>query len=364
MSIRTSLLHRGLVRAGAVSLATLASVALWAPAAGAASTVTIPLDPDQIWRHAMPLNGATAAPTSFPVTWPSGSNAVQYSGSITVTVPPEYTPGTPVAELHFYPAGGGGFVRSYSSASAVPADQLTLTDLGSNQYRVDLPVDDGTHACCQMGSFALYGFTSSVPGDAGLTYMNSLGHTLDFSGGGPASVPLESWLWVDSGKCADYTSGSCAITTVTEGTQLQITLPASSSLTAYGIADLSSSTFYQVESDRYGTLTWAHSRVLTAAISADGRNATLTIPAGDFPDLYAIQVVPRPSSRLVATASLLVQEMPAANAGLRSNTGWGESEGPSGSGSAPLVVLGGGMMLVAGVTAAVAVRRRRVATAE
>jgi len=363
MSIRTPFLHRGLVRIGAVSLATLASVALWAPAAGAVSTVTIPLDPDRVTLRAWPLNGAPSAPTSVPVTYPSDYNAVQYAGSVTITVPAQFTPTSPVAELGFYYAPAGGIARTYASNSAVPADQLTLTDLGGNQYRVDLPADDGTHPCCQIASLRLYGFASNVPGDGGLTSMDALSQILDFSAAGPASVPLDSWVWADTYGCADIVSGACAITTVTEGTQIQVTLPASSSLTAAGVADLSNSTFYQVQSEVNATLNWARSRVLTAAISADGRTATLSIPADDFPDLYAIHVVARPSSRLVATASLLVQERPL-NAGLRSNTGWGETDEPSGSGSAPLVALGGSMIIVAGITGAVVVRRRRVAAAE
>ena len=52
MSIRTSFRHRGLVRVGAVALATLASVVLLAPASAAAPAVTIPLDPDRIKLNA------------------------------------------------------------------------------------------------------------------------------------------------------------------------------------------------------------------------------------------------------------------------------------------------------------------------
>src|SRR3954470_7654946 len=129
--------RRTLARTAAVSLTALAVLGLWAPAAQAASSVTVPLDPDRIALHAYPLKGTTAAPSTVPVMFPLGFTAVQYSGSVVVTVPAQFTPTTPAAELVFHYAPAGGNVRTYASNSAVPADQLTLTDLGSNQYRVD-----------------------------------------------------------------------------------------------------------------------------------------------------------------------------------------------------------------------------------
>ncbi|HVD27409.1 MAG TPA: hypothetical protein VNC79_02775, partial [Mycobacteriales bacterium] len=67
---------------------------------------------------------------------------------------------------------------------------------------------------------------------------------------------------------------------------------------------------------------------------------------------------------LVAFVAVPIEIVAADNAGLRSNTGWGETDEPSGSSSVPLVALGSGMMLVAGITGAVVVRRRRVPVAE
>jgi hypothetical protein len=331
---------------------------LWAPAAQAAPAVSVPLDPDRVTLNAWPLNGATAAPTAVPVTYPLGSVAVQYSGSVTVTVPSQFTPGTPVAVLNFYPAGGGGIGRAYASDSAVPADQLVLTDVGSNQYRVDLPADDGTHVSAQMAELRLYGFSSPVPGDPGLNAVNALTHHLDFSGGGPASVPLASWVWVDTSLCADLQGAFCAITPVPQGTTtVEVSLPASTSLASAGLSDLRNVTFVQVAARENGDLFWGTSRVLSATVSADGRTATLTIPAGDFPDLFAIHVVARQGSTLVVSASLLFREQ-VANKGLRSNTGWGEHEGQASSGTSPLVPIGATMIVVAGASTALVLRRR------
>jgi hypothetical protein len=359
MNIR--LTGRGtLARTAAVSVTALAVLGLWAPAAQAAPAVSVVLDPDNLHLSPQPLHGAAAAPADVPIASTSVvRDAVQYSGSVTIVVPPEFTPTTPVAELDFYYPPAGGIARSYASNSAVPTDQLVLTDLGSNQYRVDLPADDGTHACCQVASLRLYGFTSPVPGDPGLINIHPLSQSLDFSGSGPVSVTLDSWVLAQDNGCADVgNDGFCEIHSVPQGTTtVNVTLPVSSSLSSAGLTDLRNATFVQVKAEVNGNQDWATSRVLSAAISADGRTATLTIPAGEFPDLYAIRVVAHQGSRLVATSSLLFQEQ-AVNKGLRSNTGWGEHEGTTSSGTSPLVPIGATMILAAGVGTALVLRRR------
>ncbi|WP_324276669.1 hypothetical protein [Blastococcus brunescens] len=63
-------------------------------------------------------------------------------------------------------------------------------------------------------------------------------------------------------------------------------------------------------------------------------------------------------------AAIIGMDLQVGNAGLRSDTGWDESREQSAAGVSPLVGIGGGMLLVAGLGTALVLRpRRRTAVA-
>jgi hypothetical protein len=105
----------------------------------------------------------------------------------------------------------------------------------------------------------------------------------------------------------------------------------------------------------------------------DAYNATVMLPAstrGGFYGLTLVQATGTAGSISVTFGELKVTGIPAppapapapriVNAGLHSNTGWGE--GPStgsGPGASPLVVTGAGLLLAAGLVTVAALRPRR-----
>jgi hypothetical protein len=290
---------------------------------------------------------ALPAGTSTPV-------PVAYGGSVTITLPAPYTvTGVPAAYLALAPTAElarawfeTGATRSYANPSGIPADQLDITDLGGNTFRVDMPADDGTN-----GPFAKLAFTnlgSSNGAFASVPYF-----LFELSAGGPAAVTLSTQVFA---AASDLCRG-CEAGVVSAGSAFDLQAPPTALLDVLGVPDLSHSAFSLQALDVDYVPTGDHAP-LAATLSADARTATLAVPAGTTPGTYRLVAVAGNGSGSVISQTSLQIVVAAANAGLRSNTGWGEHGGTTDDGLSPLVPVGAGMVLVAGLGAALVLRRR------
>jgi hypothetical protein len=376
MSIRTSSLHRGLVRAGAVSVATLASVALWAPAAGAAPAVTIPLDPGYVELSLRPSNGGALQPYSSlsdPYATPVGA---RFGGTVTFTVPAELTSTDPTLDVTVIvddpadvPDGSNDATYSRVVDDPLVEQPLVVADLGGGTFEVTMPADGGVHGPEAVLALGPLEPTANTPGTV---FIDPAHWRLALTSGGPASATLTSQIVAVACPPGSVQPGCpTTATRVPWGGQLQFSLPTGSKLSQLGVTDLRgmAQPVFTREQDVtvWPTTQGSSWNYLT---SADGRTATLamfglTDPLGKYVVTVAIGNAAAPATPgLIAFVAVPIEIVAADNAGLRSNTGWGESDEPSGSPSAPLVALGGTMIIVAGVTGAVVVRRRRVVAAE
>ncbi|MDT0276000.1 hypothetical protein [Blastococcus goldschmidtiae] len=324
-----------------------------APSAHAAPAATVVLDPGGslgLRLHATenvgPVNVAaieSVAPS--PV-------AVSYGGSVTIDLP-DLVDGVPTqALLELYPSQEAAApTRVYDSASAVPADQIAMTDLGAGQYRIDLPVDDGVNG--PLGLVWLKPLESSAGHVTGGTAdgRDIFGYWLQFSSGGPAAVTLSPQLvlshWLDAPA-------------VRAGEGLDVTLPATSGWSAHGFTSLAGGAFTMHAVNDVGHHTGT-SIPLTPVVSADARTASLSVPTGTPAGRYEVRVVlGAGTDRVLAETFVRLEILGAVNPGLVSETSWTEDE-PAAAVRWPLVGLGVGMVLAAGTVGAVVVRSRRTA---
>lgn len=364
MSIRSSSLHRGLVRAGVAGLAVLAASGVSLPAASAAPATTIALNPASVELILHSTKNLGLLPVASPVPDdPFMTVPVGYGGSVTFTIPPQLSSPTPIpyVQLGLAPAAGSSVTRLYTSTATVPADRLTVTDLGSGKFQVDIPADDGTNG--PSGHLAVTPLTSTV--GAGAQFVDPAQFWLDLSGGGPASVDLPAQLVVNAGSPC----GPCqADASVRAGSPFDVTLPVASLISASGIPDLSSSAFSFRTADQ-NWLAVGTATSLTGTLSSDARTVTLTLPPGTAGGRYELDVVLGDATAAVIAMAPVLLDVTAANPDVRSNTGLRSDTGVEGSDAAPaggasaLVPLGAAMVLVAGV-GSVAVLRRRTSSQE
>ena len=376
MSTRTvprhSTRHRGTARAGVVGLAALASLGLGVPSAGAAPAATIPLDPAevQLYVHSDQNGGALS------VSDPLGSDTLTpvasgYGGSVTFTVPPELTLPNPLpeVELALAPTVEDPPTKTYSTGAALVADRLTVTDVGGGTFRVNSPADNGTDGDIGFLAFTDLAEDPAVVGP-GVTHSFPALFVLNLAAGVVTPVSLTSQLVAVS--AVPCWTGCPDVATVAPGATFAVTLPSTSKLSAgLGLVDFSTSGFALVPLDSTGLPTGTPTP-LTGTVSPDGLTATLTVPAGLAPGRYDLEValadgtgdLVSVTSVHLTVAAAAAPTTPVHNAGLRSNTGWGE-ETDQASVVSPLVGLGAGMVLAAGVSAGAVLRsRRRVATEE
>jgi len=348
-----------------------------AAAAPAAPAATIPLDPAEVelFVHSDQNSGAVSVTSTVP----SGAFtpvATGYGGSVTFTIPAELTfPGAlPEVALSLAPTADDMPTKTYETGAALPADRLTVTDLGGGTFEVDIPADNGTDGDIGFLEFTDLTADSAVVG-AGVNHSSSAFFVLDLAGGVTTPVNLTSQLLAVS--AVPCWTGCPDAATLTAGSTFVVTLPATSKLSAgLGLVDFSTSAFSLVTLDSNGDPTGTPASLM-AVVSADGLTATLTVPAGTAAGRYSVDVgLSDAAGDLVSYTSVYLTvaapavaaaptAAPVQNVGLRSNTGWGEGvESVSSSGASPLVTIGGGMLLVAGAGAGGVLRTRRRAAAD
>lgn len=350
------------VRAAAVSFAALAVLGLEAQAAQAAPGVVIPMDPAEVELSLRPHE--TIGRTTLENPPPADSTVTrmhhQWGATSRLVLPTEISAAAMVVSLELSPSDGAPPTRTYASDSAVPADQLTVNDLGGGVYEVVMPAFDPTNGAYGRLVFANL---SSVAG-AGFTYVDPLAYQLLFSGSGTIiQYHTPELIAVVDDLCAASAGGRCA---VSAGRSFSLTVSPSSRLRTLSLGGMDSSSYSLQALDANGAPTGAP--VAGADFQVEGLSgdlARVSLGAGLRPGAYRLTVVDLgqvdgglfPQYR----AAVVRVDLQVGNSGLRSNTGWGEDEATAPAGTSPLVPIGAGMILVAGVGASLLLRRRTVA---
>ena len=367
MNIR--LAGRGtLARTAAVSVTALAVLGLWAPAAQAASTVTIPLDPGSVELSLRPSNGGALQNYSVPTDAYATPVSARFGGTVTFTVPPRLASADATSNVTVrvddpaVPDGSNVAIYSRIVSDPLVEQPLVVADLGGGTFQVTMPADDGVH-----GPEAVLSLGALVPtgGTPGTTFIDPAHWRLALSSSGPASATLTSQIIAVA--CAPNAGQPGCPTTATKvpwGGELQFTLPTGSRLDQLGVATLigmaqpgfmpaQDLTSWPPSSSPYG---WNYTT------SADGRTATLLMAGPDLPPgkyFVTIALGDRATTpELIAYVGVPVEIVKTPNEGLRSNTGWGEHQGRAPAGTSPLVPIGATMIVVAGASTALVLRRR------
>ncbi len=366
--------RRGLHRVSAVVIAVLAAVALVAPSAGAAAAVTIPLDPPEV---ELSLRAQTVG--HLPVASPpaSGGETIsphhhQWGGTSRLLLPHLFDGSAMTVSLELAPSPTGVPTRTYSSTSAVPADQLAVTNLGPGpftgvtQWEVTMPAYDAANPT--FGRLVFSGLTTTA--GAGFTVVDPFRHHYEFvSSGGMLQYIAPQVVARAQVPCALSSASRCAATAVAAGSDLGLTVPASSRLTI-GLGNLTGAALALQALDANGAPTAAAPIPLPGArVTAGGSGLNVTVPRDVRAGAYRLTVVHGADVVIYGTDTMnrivvTTIELNVTNAGLRSNTGWAEGGDSTAAGS-PLVALGAGMVLLAGAGAALVLRpRRRAVSAE
>lgn len=348
-----------LARTAGVSLAALTALAVWAPAAQAAPGVTIPMDPAEVELSLRPHENIGRTTLDNP---PPADPAVtrmhhEWGATSRLVLPTEISAAAMVVSLELSLTDGAAPTRTYASDSAVPADQLTVNDLGGGVYEVVMPafdVSNGTY-----GRLVFAGLASTA--GAGFTYVDPLAYQLLFTGSGSIiQYHTPELIGVVDNLCAASAGGRCS---VAAGSTFSLTVSPSSRLRTLSLGGMDSSSYSLQALDANGAPTGAP--VAAPDFLVDGVSGDLArviLGAGVRPGAYRLTVVDLgqvdgglfPQYR----AAIVRIDLQVGNAGLRSNTGWGENEQTAPAGTSPLVPIGAGMILVAGVGTALLLRRR------
>jgi hypothetical protein len=164
--------------------------------------------------------------------------------------------------------------------------------------------------------------------------------------------------------CAISSGSPCQPYTVRAGGALTLTVPTGSRLDALGLGGLGAHPLALAVSlqpvDAAGTATGAP---IALATSGSG-TVTVSVPASTAAGLYRLTVVNGDSGDtygpLKIAETRIQLQVTARNRGLASHTDWNDHAEESGGGMSPLVPVGAGLVLAAGATAAVVLRRRTV----
>jgi hypothetical protein len=348
-----------LARTAAVWLTALAVLGIWAPAAQAAPTATIPLDPAQVELGLHPHENLGRTTLENPP--PSGGTVTrmhhQWSASSRLVLPTEISGSAMVVSLELSLAEGAPPTRTYSSASSVPADLLVVNDLGGGVYEVVMPAYDPSNG--PYGRLVFADLTSAAGPE--FPYVGPLAYQLVFVGsGGIIQYHTPELIAVVDNVCATSSAARCS---VAAGRTFRLTISPSSRLRTLSLGGLDSSSFSLQALDANGAPTGVP--VVGAAFTVEnptGDLAKVTLGTGLRPGAYRLTVVDLgqvdgglfPQYR----AAVVGINLQVNNPGLRSNTGWGENEETAPARISPLVPIGAGMVLVAGIGAAVVLRRR------
>jgi hypothetical protein len=333
--------------------------------------VTLSLDPTDVGivlypvENTGPLTVDTSpddevAPTPVDTEW---------GGGVVVQLPPSLDGAGMDVSLDLMPTADDVATRTYTTHSLAP-NQLVVTPLGSGKYSVALPADDTIN-----GPFGLLTFDDLGTTDPRFETDGPLEYLVQFTGTGVAVANLAPQiLAVASLPCPGSPSAPCAPIPVLAGAQLRLTVPPTSLLRTLGLGTLDQMGLGLDKLDADGFPTGADTTVLTdnpALVSlTDSYNATVTLPASTPSGSYGLTIVQTTGSAgaVSITFGELQVRHPAKprlrNAGLVSNTGWGETvsaapeAAPAGA-SEPVVATGAGMIVLAGVVVAGVHRGRR-----
>jgi len=361
---------RRLVRAGAVGLAVLASSAVGLPSAAGAVTVTIPLAPPEVGVLLYPVENTgplTVEGEGDP--FAAGTPVdVEWTGGVVVQLPAPLDGGAMDVSLKLMPTEDGTPTRIYSTTSAAP-DALVVTDLGNGRYGVTLPADDSTG-----GPFGALSFDNVGSAGPGIEVINPVDYLLEFTGTGVSLVDLAPQILAFAQvPCPMSSMSRCPAIPVDAGAQFGITVPPTSLLRTLGLGTLDDLVLGLDKLDAHGVPVDDETIMLTddpALVTvSDPYNATVTLPAstpGGSYGLTVVQATGTAGSISITFGELKVTNVPTTaptprivNAGLRSNTGWGEEQvSHTGGGVSPMVGVGGGMVLIAGGGAGLVLRRR------
>jgi hypothetical protein len=368
MSPRTVPRPAGLVRAGVVAVAVLASSALGLPSAVAAPATVIPLTPPEVWvmAYAVENTGPLAADMAQEEPVVTAQVPVEWTGSIVVQLPPLLDGAAMDVSLDLMATEDGAVTRTYGTTLTAP-NALVVTDLGGGKYGVALPADDTLN-----GPFGLLSFAGLSSTETGIDVMAPLDYSVEFTGTGVSVANVAPQILAIAQVPCPLTSATrCPAIPVDAGEQFGITVPPSSLLRTLGLGTLDDMALGLDALDADGMATGAETIVLTddptLVTLADPYNATVTLPAstpGGTYGLTLVQATGTAGSVSVTFGELQVTGVPApaprvVNAGLSSHTGWGEDARPAADpGLSPLVAVGAGLMLAAGVGAGAALRRR------
>ena len=361
-----------LARAALVAGAVLACSALGLSAAAAAAAVTIPITPPEVETLLYPVENTGPMTTDMadegPMTYTPVD--VEWGGGLVVSIPAPLDGSAMEVTLDLAATKDGTPTKTYSTTSVAP-DDLVVTDLGAGRYGITLPVDDTVN-----GPFGQLTLANIVSPDSRIQTMGMVGYLLRFTGTGVAVQNLAPQMLAIAQVPCPISSGTrCPAIPVDAGAEFGITVPPSSLLRSLGLGTLDDMALALTPLDFQGNATGADPIVLTGkpglVTVTDSYNATVLLPAsipGGFYGLTLVQATGTAGSISVTFGELKVTGIPVAtpaaprivNAGLHSNTGWGE--GPStasASGASPLVLIGAGMLLVAGVVTGGVLRPRR-----
>jgi hypothetical protein len=370
-------------RAGVVGLAVLTATVLGAGSAGAADTVTIPLDPadvsyhlDGVENHGGPgyVGGELEATyTPLPVAW---------GGEVVIQLPDGLDGDAMEVGLELAADDEIGPTRTLSSYSTT--DPLTVTPGGPGEYTITLPADDMTSG--PIGYLYFSGITSSD----GYPVDDSPFYELEFGSAGPPSVQLQPQLVASAHQPCDIDAATrCAGATVTAGTSFAVTVPADSVLRELDHGTLETAEVVLQGFSGFSAEPFPISDDPARYDASGPWDATLTLPgglaSGDYVLYFllgdpatgdpwtmlavelqvlaaqAAPVVGAPAPTPTATPAPTVEPV-RVNAGLRSNTGV-EALPPvtNDSGGSAAVAVGAGLLLLSGVGGVVVRTRRRPA---
>lgn len=381
--------RRSTARAGVVGLAVLTSAVLGAGPAGAAGSVTIPLDPTDVTIYLDGVenyDGSAIDPEDFAFT----PLPAAWGGQVVLQLPDRLDGSAMDVHLDLSPDAESAPTRTYSTTTPGP-DGLVVSPLGSGRYGVTLPPDDGD-GDGPVGWLHAEGITSLDGHDV----VPSPDYQLELSSDAPPVVELEPQPVAFAEQlCPVMAATRCPTSTVTAGTSFVLTVPPTSVLRGLDTGTLETAEVSLLDVSGYGLSSW-EPLVLSddpALFSASGPwDATVTLPgglrAGDHQ--LSVQLGDATSGGAIAIVDVELHVLPAqappaatppaatpptggptatptlqpvvVNAGLRSNTGVETVEAGSG-GSAPAAV-GAGLLLLSGVGGVAVVRARRRPPAE
>ena len=365
MSRNTPSRCREAQRLGVVVLGAAALLAGTTSGAVAATGVVIPLAPDEVILGAYPVeNYGPMDPMADPNAAPTFTLVdVQYGGSLTVNLPVELDSAAVEATIGFDDNNDGIPDDVEYSSSLPPADPnyLAITGRGSSTITITLPADDSTGT--DEAVLFLEPLTTNL--SAAFDYYDPIFYDLNFTAAAAAAVTVEPVLVAVSQEPCDLSSVSrCAFpTSITAGSTVTLDLTSGSALRELGIADLTGVQVGLVQLDANGDPTGTPV-LLTATVS--GSTANFTVPAGTAAGSYGLVIAQEGSTGAISTVFVeitVVAAAPAAapttavNAGLRSNTGVEVVETGS-TGNVP-VVMGAGLLLLAGAGGIAVARTRR-----